>query len=190
MKSSPAKEPNPYRSPGNDDVPAVPSNVERPNTAWRAFHPLNIVLLIGLVCLALIGATEGKLVATVLVGGAIFLGAVSWFVNVRVLTSRWTISVINLGLVNLMVFATALASGTRGLSAAMGALVDTNTLIMGGVRFGSASAPIIFISGCILAVWAMILSPVIRPNIRTALLSAVGTGIWYSLSILIGAHAG
>ena len=121
--------------------------------------------------------------------GVSVAGIVSWIVHKRVLPTRFTIPCGNVACANLIVMALGLmAHDMREVP--FDVIFDLNIVILTGIRFSAGILPLLFIGSCIAIIWAMILLPAFRPGLRTALVSAVGTGIWYGFSAMVLSHAG
>lgn len=174
---------NPYESPSlvkaEDD--SLPS---KRTLAKILLNPINIVLPLALTLQFSSLINESVPTSLVFVGFTLFAGASGHFLYERVFKTRWAVhfSV-------LLLFSLGLGSLALLQNGSLYLVLEVPFLIPSAIRWSNPTATTTMVFGMML-VLAVISAHSIRPGFRTALLTALGWGIWYSASLMVLRQAG
>lgn len=173
---------NPYESPPlvkpeEDSLPRKQTLVQ------LLLHPANFLLPIAATLQFTILINESVPTAFVLVGFTLFAGVLGHFLYERIINKRWVVHFAVLSLFSLGLGTLALQDGS------FSHVLEVPFLIPSAIRWSNPTAATTMTVGMML-VLAIVSAHSIRPGFRTALLTALGWGIWYSASLMILSHAG
>ena len=110
MSTTESDSTNPYQSPDSHVAAVSTASEVQANPTRRLVHPLNFVILGGLIFIWWLLSDE-SLASLVFVAGLTMIGFASWFTYRRVIKSRFVIPCVNVGFVNL-IFLTLAFVGT------------------------------------------------------------------------------
>lgn len=171
---------NPYRSPKPelDDSESPSLDLQRRRFPWVS----TLTVLSGSIAQVGILITEGDL-AYGLLGGVLAAGAFAHFIYLKVWNSRITVPFTVLLAINLFIL--SLIWRYRGK---MRLLVDIPLSFPSQIRFDAGRDDFMLMVTCLVVTLCMMVAHSIRPNFRTALITALGFGIWYGVSLMVMKH--
>ncbi len=179
---------NPYKPAANPSLNQNCSTVAASSRLRRIFSLTNFALLIGIAILFEILRAEGQLLTLTIAIVILAVGLVAHGVYAQWVHTRVTVPVIVILLLNSMLVGMMASSNAAGIDWSL--LLEIPLTIPKSIRLGADVFQNIFLivaSSCAILMTA---AHSIRPGWRTAMLTSIGLGIWYSASLVIMGSAG